>query len=102
MRACIHIRVYPETDRGDGLHFSGDARQPTHFGFGLDVETQDTGCDCFTQFRLALANARENDSGRIAAGGEHTLEFTTGHDIETTAKPREDIKHSGFELAFAA
>lgn len=40
-----------------------------------------------------LADAGEHHLGRIAAGGQDTLQLTAGNDVETGAEARQHIQH---------
>ena len=100
MRLRIHIRVHPQADRRDFAHARRHFVQAFQLGGRLDVEAQNTGIQSHAHFRNRLSHAREHDFARITAGSEHTLQFASGHDVETRAQASEYIQDRQVGIGF--
>jgi hypothetical protein len=61
-------------------------------GLGLDVEAADTDLQRAPDLVGALAHTREDDPGRIAAGGQHPLQLADRDDVETRTQSREHVQ----------
>ena len=53
-----------------------DLLQQGQFRFGLDIEAADACVQSALQFIVALAHPGKDDLARIAAGGQHPLQFS--------------------------
>src|SRR5256885_958375 len=48
---------------------------------GFDIDESHAGADCFLDFRVRLADAREHDAVRVEARGPRAAQLPHGHDI---------------------
>ena len=63
-------------------------------GGRLDVEAADACRQRGLHLGRGLADAREHDLRRIAAGGDHPRQLAAGNDVEAASEAREDVQHS--------
>ena len=103
MRLRVDVRIDAEADRRARPGARGDARaRRSSSRRRLDVEAEDAGAERRLHLALGLADAREHDLARVAAGGEHARELAAGDDVEAAAEPREESRTARFEFAFIA
>jgi hypothetical protein len=91
--ARIHVRVDADRHRGDGAQGPGDPFQTFQFGLGLDIEAADADFQGPAHLLRALADAGEDDLGRVAPRRQHPLQFAAGDDVETGAHAGQDIEY---------
>lgn len=85
MRLGVHVGVHADADRSLHAQLERHFVEHVDLGLALDVEAADAGLQRLAHFGARLAHAREDDLARIAAGGQHALQFTARDDVEAAA-----------------
>ena len=89
----VHVRVDPQRYRRFHAEFRSYPLQALQLFAGLDVEAVHADFQGAAHVVAGLADAGEHHLGRIAAGGQDTLQLTAGNDVETGAEARQHIQH---------
>ena len=93
MRAGVDVRIHAQRHRGALAERAGDAVQPQQFALGLDVEAAHARLQGHAHLGLALADAREHDPSRVAAGRQHPRQLAPRDDVEPGALARQQVDH---------
>ncbi len=93
MGSGIDIRVHAQAHAGRPAFRGGDLRQHFELGDAFDVEAHHVGSERLAHLGARLADAGEDDLRRIAAGGDHALEFAAGDDVEAASGAGEGLQH---------
>ena len=89
----IDVGVDADADGGAQAHAGGNFGQHVQLGQAFDVEAADAGLQRLAHLGACLADAGENDFGRIATGGQRTLQLATGNDVEAAAGLGKYLQH---------
>jgi len=92
MGAGIHVWIDPQGNRRLHAQFGGDLLQTLQLVGGLDVEAVHTDFQRAAHVVASLADAGEDDAARLAAGGEHALQFTARDDVEARAETCQHVQ----------
>ena len=88
----VDVGIDAQRDRRTLAQAAGDVVERLQFGGRFDVEAEDAGSQRGAHFLARLADAREHDLGRIAAGRQHAGQFAAGDDVEAGAEAGEDVE----------
>ena len=76
-----HIGIRANADSRRHLHLVRDRDDRVELARRFDIDESHAGADCFLDFRVRLADAREHDAVRVEARGPRAAQLPHGHDI---------------------
>ena len=94
MGAGVDVRVHAQGNRRALAEAGGHFLQALQFLGGFDVEAVHADFQGATHVLAALADTGEDDLARLAAGGQHALQFTARDDVEAGAQARQQVQHA--------
>src|ERR1700730_10981989 len=83
--ASLDVGVDAQGGAGAALKTSGFGGESVEFGFGFDVEKQNTGAESFADFFFCFSDAGKNDAVAGDADMAQAMEFAAGDDVETAS-----------------
>src|SRR6185436_4511723 len=86
----IHAQRYSRAQPA----LAGQPIDRTDFCFALGVDEQDVRVERFAEFAVRLANAPEDNVGRLKPGGECAMQLAAGHDIYPRAERAEHVEYA--------
>ena len=92
MRPGVDVGIDAQADARAPAGVARDLAQLLELADAFDVEAEDVGLERAPHLGARLADAREDDAGRVAAGGEDALELAAGDDVEAAAAAREPLQ----------
>src|SRR5208337_2602387 len=94
VRAGVNVGVYADSEFGGFAQMGGASAEHLQLGGAFHVEQENAGSKGKVDFLRQLADSGEDDlGGRLAANSQYALQFTAGHDIETTTQRCEQPKN---------
>ena len=93
MRLRIDVGVDAQADARPPAGGLSDDAQQLELADAFDVEAEDAERERALHLRACLADAREDDPLRRAAGGEDALELAARDDVEAAAAAREPLQN---------
>ena len=85
MGAGVYVRIDADRYRGHDAQGGGDPFQAYQLGLRLQIKAADADLQGAAHFVGALADAGEDDPGRVTSRRQHPLQLTDGDDVEARA-----------------
>ena len=93
MGAGVDVGVDADADGRLAAQLHGNLVEHVQFVDAFDVEAADAGLQRLAHFAAFLADAAEDDPGRVGPGCQGALEFTAGDDVEAAAGLGKHLQH---------
>ena len=100
MGTGIHVRIDPQRHRRLHAQLGGNLLQALQLVGGFDVEAVHADFQRAAHVVAGLADAGEDDTARLSAGGQHTLQLTARDDVEAGAEARQHVQHTQVGIGF--
>ena len=100
VRLGVDVGIDAQAHRRDAAHLAGHPMEHIELRFALHIEAADACPQRLRHFGAGLAYPGEDHLGRIAAGGQHPLEFATRDDVKATTGPGEKLQHGQAGVGF--